>query len=184
MKCRYTTSALLSLSCDLVLIAWLQCHLQLPCSHGIVKCPSDAQFRILAEVVGYLGTFCLLFYEYLIVTLSPPTGVRKESLKIPTAKLLYNINYICWLYKKIEMNRIMVPMNPSDLISSFEYSNKGIKTSKGRSWWVWQQLSPQLLSEACGHLVFANKQNCLLSHIDMPKPPPPVKGVRHCFLLV
>ncbi len=75
-------------------------------------------------------------------------------------------------------------MNPSDLILSFEYSNKDITTSKGRSWWVWQQLSPQLLSEVCGHLVFANKQNCLLSYVDMPKPPTPVKGLHHCFLLV
>jgi len=32
--------------------------------HGIVNCPSNANFRFSPEEVGHLGTFCLLFYEY------------------------------------------------------------------------------------------------------------------------
>lgn len=36
----------------------------LQCPHGIVKCPLDAHFRTLLEVVNYLGTVRLLFYEY------------------------------------------------------------------------------------------------------------------------
>ncbi len=34
------------------------------CLHEVVNCPLDANFRISLEVVGHLGTFCLLFYEY------------------------------------------------------------------------------------------------------------------------
>ncbi len=32
--------------------------------HVIVKCSSDAHFRILSELLGHPATFCLLFYEY------------------------------------------------------------------------------------------------------------------------
>ncbi len=36
----------------------------LPRPHGIVKCPSNAYYRIRTEVVGHPGTSRLLFFEY------------------------------------------------------------------------------------------------------------------------
>ncbi len=36
----------------------------LPCSHGIVECPSNAHFWITPELVGHLEILCLLFYEF------------------------------------------------------------------------------------------------------------------------
>ncbi len=36
----------------------------LPWPHGIVKCPSNAYYRIRVKVVGHPGTSRLLFFEY------------------------------------------------------------------------------------------------------------------------
>lgn len=51
MKSRHTTSAMFALSYDLR-------HFTTPLlwAKGIVKCPSDAQFRISPEVGGFLNT--------------------------------------------------------------------------------------------------------------------------------
>lgn len=60
MKLGHTILAMLSLFCDLPASVMLP----LPWPHEIVKCSSDAHFRISVEVVGHPGIFRLLFYEY------------------------------------------------------------------------------------------------------------------------
>ncbi len=56
---------MLSLSCDLPTrcITSFPFTTHLSWHHGIVKCPSDVDFRI-SPVVGHLCTFWLLYYEY------------------------------------------------------------------------------------------------------------------------
>lgn len=46
-------------------VIYVTCVASLPFAtpHGIVKCPSDAHFRISLEVVNHPGIFHLLFYE-------------------------------------------------------------------------------------------------------------------------